>query len=77
MWLKTLIFNLNLLSPKQSEKLIVSHISNSLFKIEQGNKYFAMRELKSGVPQGNVLGLTLYLLCTNDLLKLNVTVVTF
>jgi hypothetical protein len=77
-WHKELMTKLHKLLPKQYCQILESYISGRLFRIKQGNKYSNLKEIKAGVPQGNVLLSVLYLLYTYDVPQtVNTKIATF
>jgi hypothetical protein len=64
--------------PSQYYLLLKSHISERYFQVKYNNAYSDYKLAKSGVPQGSVLGPSLYLIYTADLPTTdNTTVATF
>jgi hypothetical protein len=54
------------------------YLNERKFRIKYENEYSELKEILSGVPQGNVLGPVLYLLYISDLPEtLNCTIATF
>lgn len=56
----------------------MSYISKKHFRVKQAEAYLELKEIKAGVPQGNVLRRVLYLLYTYDIPTLeNYIIATF
>jgi hypothetical protein len=69
-WHDGLNHKLKLLLPVQYSKILQSYITERYFRIKQEDAYSDLRQIQAGIPQGSVLGPTLYLLYTSDLPKL-------
>lgn len=77
-WHQGLLFKLNKFLPKAFVDLLSSYLSDRVFRVRQENDYSELKDIKAGVPQGSVLGPTLYLIFTCDLpFNDNTTVATF
>jgi hypothetical protein len=77
-WHEGLNYKLRIILPKQYAEILESYLTERYFRIKQGDAYSELKEIKTGLPQGSVLGPILYLLYTSDLPKLeNSTVATF
>ena len=59
--------------PRQYFEILNSHLTDGYFRVRHGVEYSEMKEIMEGVPQGSVLGPTLYLLCTRDVPNVNGT----
>ncbi len=68
-WHEGLFFKLNRSLPHDFVLLLKSYLSGRYFRIKYEDEYSGLRPIKAGVPQGSVLGPTLYLLYTADIPK--------
>ena len=66
-WHKGLEFKLHRDLPRQYYEILKSYIGNRFFRVRYGSVYSELKEIQAGVPQGSVLGPTLYLLYTSDI----------
>lgn len=53
--------------PNQFSKILQSYIANRYFRVKCEDEYSKIRKITAGVPQGSVLGPTLYILFTRDI----------
>lgn len=66
-WHKGLLYKMKLQLPSEYYLLLKSYLSHRYFQIKHGQAYSDIYAIKSGVPQGSVLGPLLYLLYTSDI----------
>lgn len=66
-WLQGLMYKIKLLLPQNCHELLKTYLLNRVFTVKQKNFTTEEFEIKAGVPQGSVLGPTLYLLYTADI----------
>ena len=77
-WHHGLIHKLSIMLPKQFVDILESYLSQRAFRVRHEDAYSELKQIKAGVPQGSVLGPTLYLLYTCDIPELeNNTIATF
>ena len=63
---------------KQYAEILESYLTESFFRVKHEDAYSELKDIKSGVSQGSVLGPVLYCTLVSDLPKLeNSTVATF
>lgn len=68
-WHKGLNYKLNKLLPKSYSNFLKSYLENRSFRVRCEDSHSTIRSISAGVPQGSVLGPTLYLLYTADIPK--------
>lgn len=66
-WHQGLVEKLTQLLPRQHMDILVSYLSNRFFRIKKGHEYSKLYPIKTGVPQGSILGPLLYILFTSDM----------
>lgn len=77
-WIEGLLFKLKLNLPYPYYEVLKSYLSDRHFMIKLNEELTSIHDIKSGVPQGSVLGPLLYTLYTSDFPATeNVTVATF
>jgi hypothetical protein len=77
-WHDGLKYKLNMLLPQKYSDLLQSYITDRFFRVKQDEAYTELKEIGAGVPQGSVLGPTLYLIYTSDIPQLeHDTIATF
>lgn len=68
-WHEGLESKLDRCLPRQMSEILKSYISDRYFRVKHGEDYSGLKSIAAGVPQGSVLGPTLYLLYTSDIPK--------
>ena len=72
-WHPGLLFKLHQIFPSNIWLLLSSYLDNRHFLVRHKNEFTGLTNILSGVPQGSVLGPTLYTLYTSDLPQSNNT----
>ena len=68
-WHEGLNYKLNTMLPKSFALLLKSYLEDRTFSVRYEDCNSTVRKIRAGVPQGSVLGPTLYLLYTSDIPK--------
>jgi hypothetical protein len=77
-WHSGLLYKIKQFLPPPYFLLLKSYLSDRKFQVRVGNEKSELQLIKAGVPQGSVLGPTLYVLHTSDLpTSTNTTLGTF
>jgi hypothetical protein len=66
-WHSGLLYKIKQFLPPPCFHLLKSYLSDRQFQVRVGNEKSELQLIKAGVPQGSVLGPTLYVLYTSDL----------
>ena len=66
-WLDGLIYKIKQLLPVEYAFILESYVQERMFRVKMDNEYSTLRRIQAGVPQGSILGPTLYLLFTYDM----------
>ena len=66
-WHDGLNFKLQRDLPKSHSEILKSYITERFFRIKHEDEFSSLRKIEAGVPQGSVLGPTLYILYTRDI----------
>jgi hypothetical protein len=66
-WHEGLFHKLELLLPTEYSQIPKSYLSGRYFPVKQEDEYSELKPMKTGVPQGSMLGPVLYLIHTSDL----------
>jgi hypothetical protein len=77
-WHSGLLYKIKQFLPPLYFHLLKSYLSDRQFQVRVGNEKSELQPIKAGVPEGSVLGPTLYVLYTSDLpTSTNTTLGTF
>lgn len=66
-WHEGLLYKLHKDLPRQYFEILKSYLTDRYFRVRYGTHYSELKKIAAGVPQGSVLGPTLYLLYTRDI----------
>ena len=55
------------LLPAEYTSILESYVQDRMFRVKNDHEYSSPRRIQAGVPQGSILGPTLYLLFTYDM----------
>jgi hypothetical protein len=66
-WHSVLLYKIKQFLPPPYFFLLKSYLSDRQFQVRVGNENSELQPIKAGVPQGSVLGPTLYVLFTCDI----------
>lgn len=77
-WHEGLLYKLKTLFPREYTTILESYLTDRYFRVKQEDAYSVLKAIKAGVPQGSILGPTMYILFTNDMPTFsNCTLATF
>ena len=74
-WHQGLEYKLHRNLPTQYFEILKSYIEDRYFRVKYEGQYSELKKIKSGVPQGSVLGPFLYLIFTNDIPQPDETII--